>query len=78
METNTSEQKTPLDEINITVKLPMDLATVLEHVQSVILQTAMKRFNGNRTHAANSLGINRTTLIWKAKRHGILPDNSGE
>jgi DNA-binding protein Fis len=73
METNTSEQKTS-DEINITVKLPMDLASVLEHVQTVILQTAMKRFNGNRTHAANSLGLNRTTLIWKAKRHGLLPD----
>jgi DNA-binding protein Fis len=60
------------------VKLPMDLATVLEHVQTVILQTAMKRYNGNRTHAANSLGLNRTTLIWKAKRHGILPDGSEE
>lgn len=68
MEINTDEE----NEITISVKLPMNLADVMERFQATILSKAMERHQGNRTHAANSLGLNRTTLISKAKRHGVI------
>jgi DNA-binding NtrC family response regulator len=75
MDINTSNENT-IDEITISVRLPMKLSDVLEQIQSVILEKAMERCKGNRTHAANSLGLNRTTLISKAKRHGVIPETA--
>jgi DNA-binding protein Fis len=63
------------DEITISVKFPLKLAEVLEEFQATLLSKAMERSNGNRTHAANALGLNRTTLISKAKRHGIIAES---
>ena len=68
---STSEQN---DEITISVKLPLNLSDVLEKFQATLLEKAMEKSGGNRTHAANALGLNRTTLISKAKRHGVIPE----
>lgn len=62
------------DEITISVKLPLNLSDVLEKFQATLLERAMEKSGGNRTHAANALGLNRTTLISKAKRHGVIPE----
>ncbi len=66
------------DEVTISVKLPLNLADVLEKFQATLLEKAMERSNGNRTHAANALGLNRTTLISKAKRHGVIAESNNE
>ena len=66
------ENKT--DEITISVKLPMSLHDFMEKLQTQILSLAFEKFHGNRSHAAKALGINRTTLISKAKRHGIIAE----
>lgn len=73
MEINTLKNDTE-DEITISVKLPMNLADVLEQFQAKILEKAMEKFQGNRSHAAKALGLNRTTLISKAKRHGVIAE----
>lgn len=73
MELNTINQEKS-EEITVSVKLPIDLADVLEKFQATLLEKAMEKSNGNRTHAANFLGLNRTTLISKAKRHGVIPE----
>ena len=63
------------DEITISVKLPLNLPDVLEKFQATLLEKAMERSQGNRTHAAHALGLNRATLISKAKRHGVISDS---
>jgi DNA-binding NtrC family response regulator len=77
MEINTSDEIIA-DEITISVQFPMKLSDVLEQFQATILEKAFERHNGNRTHMANSLGLNRTTLISKAKRHGVIPPTAEE
>lgn len=77
METNSANINTD-DEITISVSLPLNLPDVLEKFQATLLAKAMEKSGGNRTHAANALGLNRTTLISKAKRHGVIADSSGE
>ncbi len=66
------------EEITISVKFPLNLPEVLEQFQTTLLTKAMERSNGNRTHAANALGLNRTTLISKAKRHGVITEPDHE
>lgn len=73
MEINSTNLNTD-DEITISVKLPLNLPDVLEKFQATLLEKAMERSGGNRTHAANALGLNRTTLISKAKRHGVITE----
>ena len=68
------ENNAKIDEITISVKLPMSLHDFMEKLQTQILNLAFEKFNGNRSHAAKALGINRTTLISKAKRHGIIAE----
>lgn len=77
METNSANINMD-DEITISVSLPLNLADVLEKFQATLLSKAMEKSGGNRTHAANALGLNRTTLISKAKRHGVIADSAGE
>jgi DNA-binding NtrC family response regulator len=66
------------DEITVSVKFPMNLSEVLEHFQTTILSKAMEKFHGNRSQAAKALGLNRCTLISKAKRHGIISESAEE
>jgi Fis family transcriptional regulator, factor for inversion stimulation protein len=45
---------------------------VILAVELPILKTAMERANGNQSHAAEILGINRNTLRKKLQLHGLL------
>jgi transcriptional regulator of acetoin/glycerol metabolism len=43
----------------------------LEHAEAAAIREALERHHGNRTHAAQDLGVSRNTLWRKMKRHGI-------
>lgn len=40
-------------------------------LQGALVNEAMKRTSGVKAHAANLLGINRTTLVERLKRHRV-------
>ena len=45
---------------------------VIHAVEVPVLKVAMARANGNQSHAADILGINRNTLRKKLQQHGLL------
>jgi len=45
---------------------------VIFAVEVPVLRTAMARANGNQSHAAEILGINRNTLRKKLQQHKLL------
>jgi len=47
------------------------LKEVMERLETVVLQAALKRHDGNRTQCAKSLGISRQALIAKIARFGL-------
>jgi DNA-binding NtrC family response regulator len=51
----------------------IDLAATLSRIEATLIARAMKAANGNKTRAAEALGLNRTTLIDKLKRVGTDP-----
>ena len=44
---------------------------VINCVEKPLLESVLRRVEGNQTHAAQMLGINRNTLRKKMKAHGI-------
>jgi DNA-binding NtrC family response regulator len=50
-----------------------DLQAAVEEFEHDIIAEAMRRTNGNKQAAARLLGVKRTTLVAKLRRHG-LPD----
>ena len=44
---------------------------VINCVEKPLLETVLHRLQGNQSHAAQVLGINRNTLRKKMKAHGI-------
>jgi DNA-binding NtrC family response regulator len=48
----------------------IDLAATLSRIEATLIARAMKAASGNKTRAAEALGLNRTTLIDKLKRAG--------
>lgn len=46
---------------------------VIEEVEKSILESVLYQAEGNQTHAAEMLGINRSTLRKKLKLHGMEP-----
>ena len=44
---------------------------VISCVERPLIQAVLHRVEGNQTHAAEMLGINRNTLRKKMKNHGI-------
>jgi len=60
-----------------TVSIPsdgVDLPGLLRGVEGVLIAEALARTDGNRTHAARLLGLKRTALIEKLKRHPRLAE----
>ena len=45
---------------------------VIRMVEKPVLETVMAHANGNQSHAAEMLGINRNTLRKKLLEHGLL------
>ena len=45
---------------------------VIFTVEKPILEAVMERAEGNQSHAAEMLGINRNTLRKKLQQHGLL------
>jgi sigma-54 dependent transcriptional regulator, flagellar regulatory protein len=48
----------------------MDLQGALGSIEDALIDEALKRTGGNRTDAAQLLGLNRTTLVEKLRRRG--------
>jgi DNA-binding NtrC family response regulator len=46
----------------------IDLPATLAAIEASLIEQALRQADGNRTHAAESLGINRTTLVDKLKK----------
>lgn len=44
---------------------------VIDNVEKTLLANVLARAEGNQTHAADMLGINRTTLRTKLKTHRL-------
>jgi DNA-binding protein Fis len=49
---------------------------LVDRLENALLAEALRRTHGNRTHAAQLLGLARGTFFSKARKHG-LPDGSG-
>ena len=45
---------------------------VIGHVERALLESVMTRANGNQTHAADMLGVNRNTLRAKLTKYKLL------
>jgi len=46
------------------------LDSFLQQIERSLVQQALDRVNGNRTHAARLLGLGRTTLVERLRRLG--------
>jgi DNA-binding NtrC family response regulator len=46
----------------------VDLTETLSAIEDSLIEQALRQAEGNKTHAAESLGLNRTTLVNKMKR----------
>ena len=51
----------------------IDLVARLDEYETRLIQQALESANGNKSKAARLLGVNRTTLVEKLKRKGIVP-----
>lgn len=45
---------------------------VIAHVERALLASILDRSNGNQTHAAEMLGLNRNTLRAKLAKHKLI------
>ena len=45
---------------------------VITQVERVLLSSMLERSNGNQTHAADMLGLNRNTLRAKLAKHKLI------
>lgn len=58
---------------NLGDQKPHDIyGMVINAVEEPILKAAMVHANGNQSHAADMLGINRNTLRKKLQQHNLL------
>jgi sigma-54 specific flagellar transcriptional regulator A len=55
----------------------VDLPSLMHGVEAALIDWALQRTAGNRSGAAQLLGIRRTTLVEKLRRRRGLPDHAG-
>ena len=48
---------------------PIDLPTFIREIEERCIMAALERTNGNKKAAADLLGLGRTTLVEKLRRH---------
>ena len=46
----------------------------VDAVERALIAFALKRTEGNRTHAARFLGLSRSALIYRMHKHGLVRD----
>jgi DNA-binding NtrC family response regulator len=74
----------PLDRPRTLVGLPslgpagLDLNELLERIEAQLLLQALERTSWNKNRAAQLLGLRRTTLLERVKKHGLEPKESAE
>jgi DNA-binding NtrC family response regulator len=51
----------------------LDLRSAIDQVERQLIDEALERTGGNRTEAAALLGVNRTTLVEKIRKHNSSP-----
>ena len=62
----------PLTVLEAGVTLPIDLPAVLRAIEEAHIDAALARTGGNKKAAAALLGLQRTTLVEKLRRRGLL------
>lgn len=50
----------------------INLKEILEHIEVAYIKEALDMANGVVTHAAEKLGLRRTTLVEKMKKHQLV------
>ena len=50
----------------------VDLIALLDHLEEHGIESALIKHSGNRTHAAAQLVMNRTSLLAKMRRFGVV------
>jgi len=53
------------------IELP-DTGVSLEELEIELIRQALKRTEGNQTHAARLLGITRSALLYRMEKHGLI------
>jgi len=57
-----------LASVELPRELPLDLPTMLRHIEWAFIDEALEKSDGNKQAAANLLGLRRTTLVEKLRR----------
>lgn len=52
----------------------MDMAETMEQLEASLVRQALEKADGNKAQAARLLGLNRTTLVEKVKRLGLMDE----
>ena len=58
-------------------QIPIPAGTRLEDLERTAIEQTLKRYRGNRTQSARSLGVSVRTLQRKLKAWGVIGDNRG-
>ncbi len=49
-----------------------DSGADVEAIERALIEFALERTHGNRTHAARFLGLSRSALIYRMHKHGLV------
>ena len=60
----------------LTVVVP-DSGADVDAVERALIAFALERTDGNRTRAAQFLGLSRSALIYRMHKHGLVRDRDG-
>jgi len=57
--------------VDAAVRLPVDLSAYLDAIERGYIEAALRATGGNKQASADLLGLQRTTLVAKCKKHGL-------
>jgi hypothetical protein len=57
--------------VDSAVRLPIDLSVHLDAIERSYIEAALRATSGNKQASADLLGLQRTTLVAKCKKHGL-------